>query len=86
VVWPETAYARALLGPLPVAGHLVRRGFDAALLFGGKVIVSTGTKTLQADSLAVTGLAPLVELDAGQAAALIAELGQCGFSMPGLKG
>jgi len=37
VVWPETAYARALQGPLPVAGQLVRRGFDAALLFGGTI-------------------------------------------------
>lgn len=29
---------------------------------------------------------PLVELDAGQAKALIGDLEQCGFSMPGLKG
>jgi apolipoprotein N-acyltransferase len=50
VVWPETAYARALRGPLPVAGHLVRRGFDAALLFGGTLAEDDGHGPVQTNA------------------------------------
>jgi apolipoprotein N-acyltransferase len=57
VVWPETAYARALRGPLPVAGHLVRRGLEPALLFGGTLIEDT------ADGPAQTNAALLIEPD-----------------------
>jgi apolipoprotein N-acyltransferase len=34
VVWPETVYSRGIAGPFPVAGDLIRRGFETPLLFG----------------------------------------------------
>jgi apolipoprotein N-acyltransferase len=34
VVWPETVWSRGIAGPFPVAGDLIRRGFDTPLLFG----------------------------------------------------
>jgi len=55
VVWPETAYARALQGPLPVAGHLVRRGFDAALLFGGTITEATDHGPVQTNAAMLVG-------------------------------
>lgn len=50
VVWPETAYGRALRGPLPVAGHLVRNDLEAALLFGGTLVEDAGTGPVQTNA------------------------------------
>ncbi len=38
LVWPETAYVRAIAGPLPVSGALIRQGFETPLLLGAPVI------------------------------------------------
>lgn len=40
VVWPETVYTRGIQGPLPVAGHLIRRDLDVPLLFGAASVRS----------------------------------------------
>jgi len=40
VVWPETVYSRGIAGPFPVAGDLIRRGFETPLLFGAASVRS----------------------------------------------
>lgn len=55
VVWPETAYARALQGPLPVSGRLVRRDLDVPLLFGGTLLDRRGAAPLQWNSALLVG-------------------------------
>jgi apolipoprotein N-acyltransferase len=42
VVWPETVYSRGIAGPFPVAGDLIRRGFETPLLFGAASLRSEG--------------------------------------------
>lgn len=39
IVWPETAYPRALPRPLPVDGHSVRADLDVPLLLGANSVV-----------------------------------------------
>jgi apolipoprotein N-acyltransferase len=41
VVWPETVYTRGIQGPLPVAGHLIRRDIEVPLLFGAASVRSS---------------------------------------------
>lgn len=55
LIWPETAYARALRGPLPLAGQMVRREIDVPLLFGGTLIEDPGDGPVQTNAALLVG-------------------------------
>jgi apolipoprotein N-acyltransferase len=55
VVWPETAYGRALQGPLPVSGRLVRGDLEVPLLFGGTLLDRSGPSPRQWNSALLVG-------------------------------
>lgn len=50
VVWPETALPRALRGPLPLSGRLIRRDLEVPLLLGGTLIEVMDRRQLQANA------------------------------------
>lgn len=47
IVWPETAYTRALRGPLPLSGSLIRDDLDVPLLFGATLLDRPGPDHVQ---------------------------------------
>jgi apolipoprotein N-acyltransferase len=50
VIWPETALPRALRGPLPISGRLIRRDLSVPLLFGGTLIEVVDQQRVQANA------------------------------------
>ncbi|MCP5041709.1 MAG: apolipoprotein N-acyltransferase, partial [bacterium] len=55
VVWPETAYAQAIRGPLPVSGRLVQQELRVPLLFGAPIIDRPGADPLQSNAAMLVG-------------------------------
>lgn len=50
VVWPETAYAQAIRGPLPVSGRLIQQELRVPLLFGAPIIDAPGPEPVQSNA------------------------------------
>jgi apolipoprotein N-acyltransferase len=50
VVWPETAFMRALRGPLPLSGRLVAGEIEVPLLFGATLLDHSGMEPVQFNS------------------------------------
>jgi len=55
VVWPETAYARGLRRPLPLAGAAIRGDLAVPLLFGGTSVWEQDGRRVSANSALLVG-------------------------------
>lgn len=55
VVWPETAYVRALRRPLPLDGRLILAGLEVPLLFGTGSTHEEGGRLLHSNSVFLIG-------------------------------
>lgn len=49
LIWPETAYMRAITGPLPVSGLLIRSRLDVPLLFGAPLLDASEKRRIGAE-------------------------------------